>query len=158
MQTDPLSLECATGMASGCSSSPAVQEAIDTSSAFEWSTPIPFVDLHLARALMFAGRPSEALPGRRRGKRSRACNLDGSRVCPGRPPRGSRRTAAAHYHPFRLAVIDAALGDNDRAFEALDRAAVIGAASCGVPLRAPEMAALRGDPRFDAVPRKLGLP
>ena len=60
--------------------------------------------------------------------------------------------------PFRLAVIYAALGDNDRAFEALDQATVRVPQRVGLLLRDPEMAALRGDPRFAAVRRKLGLP
>ena len=59
---------------------------------------------------------------------------------------------------YRLAVIYAALGDTDRAFEALDRAAVTVPHRVGNLLRDPEMAALRGDPRFDAVRKKLGLP
>jgi hypothetical protein len=69
------------------------------------------------------------------------------------------RMAATHDHPFRLAVIYAALGDNDRAFEALDRAAISVPHRVAVDLlREPEMATLRGDPRFDAVRKKLGLP
>ena len=68
------------------------------------------------------------------------------------------RLAATHDHPFRLAVIYAALGDNDRAFEALDRAAVRVPQRVGLLLQEPEMAALRGDPRFAAVRRKLRLP
>jgi tetratricopeptide (TPR) repeat protein len=68
------------------------------------------------------------------------------------------RLAAAHDDPFRLAVIYAALGDTARAFAALDRAAVTVPHRVGLLLKDPEMAALRGDPRFDAVRAKLGLP
>jgi hypothetical protein len=68
------------------------------------------------------------------------------------------RMAAAHNHPLRLAVIYAALGDKDRALQALDRAADIVPHRVALLVRDPEMAPLRGDPRFAAVLRKLGLP
>jgi hypothetical protein len=68
------------------------------------------------------------------------------------------RFASSHNHPFRRAVIYAALGDKDRAFEALDQAADILPQRVGLLLMHPEMAPLRGDPRFAAVRRKLGLP
>ena len=117
------------------------------------------VDSRLARALTFAGRPLEALrvletkraePGMQHWM-ARAYVLAGRRA-------EVERLAATHDHPFRLAVIYAALGDNDRAFEALDRAAVRVPQRVGLLLRNPEMAALRGDPRFAAVRRKLRLP
>ena len=47
---------------------------------------------------------------------------------------------------------------NIRGFEALDRAVVMVPQRVGLLLRDPEMAALRGDPRFDAVRKKLSLP
>ena len=55
----------------------------------------PGVQHWIARAYVLAGRRAEA-----------------------------ERLTATHVHPFRLAVIYAALDDKDRAFEALDRAAV----------------------------------
>ena len=66
--------------------------------------------------------------------------------------------AAANDHPYRLAIIYAALGDKNRALEALDRAADIVPQRVGLLLMFPEMASLRGDARFAAVRRKLGLP
>ena len=68
------------------------------------------------------------------------------------------RMAAAHNHPYRLAIIYAALGDKDRALQALDRAADIVPHRVAHLVRYPEMAPLRDDPRFAAVLRKLGLP
>jgi hypothetical protein len=69
------------------------------------------------------------------------------------------RLAATHHHPLRLAVIYAALGDQDRAFDALNEAAVQTPHRVAALLTAaPEMAALRGDPRFAAVRKKLRLP
>jgi hypothetical protein len=57
------------------------------------------------------------------------------------------RMAAVHDHPYRLAIIYAALGDKDRALVALDRAADILPQRVGLLLMHPEMAPLRGDPR-----------
>ena len=59
---------------------------------------------------------------------------------------------------YRLAIIYAALGDNDRALLALDRAADILPQRVGLLMMYPEMASLRGDARFAAIRRKLGLP
>ena len=59
---------------------------------------------------------------------------------------------------YRLAIIYAALGDKDRALLALDRAADILPQRVGLMMMYPEMASLRGDARFAAIRRKLGLP
>ena len=68
------------------------------------------------------------------------------------------KIAAAADHPLHLAIIYAALGDNDRALLALDRAADILPQRVGLIMMYPEMASLRGDARFAAIRRKLGLP
>ena len=56
----------------------------------------------------------------------------------GRRSKVRRRTC----HPLRLAIIYAALGDNDRALLALDRAADILPQRVGLMLMYPEMASL----------------
>ena len=56
------------------------------------------------------------------------------------------------------AVIFAALGDKDRAFEILDRMLPMGPTRMGRDLISPEFAVLRGDARLDAIRRKLALP
>jgi hypothetical protein len=58
----------------------------------------------------------------------------------------------------RLAIIYAALGDKDRAFEALDRAALVEPHRVPRTLMHPEMAVLRGDPRLAALRKKFRLP
>ena len=47
---------------------------------------------------------------------------------------------------------------NDRALLVLDRAADILPQRVGLMMMYPEMASLRGDTRFAAIRRKLGLP
>jgi TolB-like protein len=61
-------------------------------------------------------------------------------------------------NPFNFALIFAGLGDKDRCFEALDRAVTAGPYRIGWVLAFPEFAVLRGDPRVDALRKKVGLP
>ncbi len=61
-------------------------------------------------------------------------------------------------NPFNLALIYAGLGDKDRTFEALDRAAARGPGRVGRALTFPEFALLRGDPRVKELRKKVGLP
>jgi len=89
----------------------------------------------IADAVAHLGKPEDIGPG--------------PAFCRARMGAGGRDVKRAIY---------AALGDNDRAFEALDRAAVTVPHRVGLLLRDPEMAALRGDSRFDALRKKLGLP
>ena len=61
-------------------------------------------------------------------------------------------------YPQRQALIYAGLGDKDRAFEAVERLAVLNPRRAGSYLTNPELALLRGDPRVAALRKKLGLP
>jgi tetratricopeptide (TPR) repeat protein len=61
-------------------------------------------------------------------------------------------------NPFNHALIFAGLGDKDRTFEALERAAAGGPFRIGRALTWPELSLLRGDPRLKALRRKVGLP
>ena len=119
----------------------------------------PFADLFLARALTFAGRLTEALSIWDQGREEPGWQhwMAHAYVIAGRRA-DVERFAAAHDHPLRLAMIHAALGNKDRAFEALDQAADILPQRVGLMLMYPEMASLRGDARFAAIRRKLGLP
>ena len=56
------------------------------------------------------------------------------------------------------AMIFAGLGDKERTLEALDRMAVVGPVRMGWILSNPELALLRGDPRLNALRKKVGLP
>ena len=160
LQSDPLSLSLQRELAWLHFIAGRYEEAIDSLERIRAVDPqFSTVDMRLARALTFAGRPLEALRvlETRRAEPGVQHWMAHAYVLAGRRAE-VERLAAAHDHPFRLAVIYAALGDKDRAFEALDRAAVSVPHRVGLLLRDPEMAALRGDPRFDAVRKKLGLP
>jgi hypothetical protein len=71
----------------------------------------------------------------------------------------AERLAARHQnYPHRLAIIYAALGDNDRTFEALDRLALLEPHRVLDDLSEPEFAGLRSDPRFAALLRRFNVP
>jgi hypothetical protein len=60
--------------------------------------------------------------------------------------------------PATVALVHAGLGNNDQAFEALERMAAERDPRVGSYLTYPELARLRGDPRMDALRRKLAQP
>jgi eukaryotic-like serine/threonine-protein kinase len=116
----------------------------------------------LARALTAAGRPAEAIAiwenrpataGDWERWITRAYVLAGRRA-------DVERLVEAHRneHPYRQALIYAALGDKDRTFEALNRAVELVPHRTAFTLACPEMALLRGDPRLDALRKTLNLP
>jgi serine/threonine-protein kinase len=74
--------------------------------------------------------------------------------------RGEAQALAAQRKDFpaSLVLINAGLGDKDRAFEALERMAAERDPRVGVYLTYPELASLRADPRMQAFRRKIGLP
>jgi TolB-like protein/tRNA A-37 threonylcarbamoyl transferase component Bud32 len=160
LRADPLSLDVRRELAMVQIIAGRYEEAIaNVERVLAVDPDFPFADLFLARALTFAGRLPEALR-----------LWDGSKAEP-RPHfwmahayvmAGRRaeveKIAAATDHPLHLAIIYAALGDNDRALLALDRAADILPQRVGLMMMYPEMASLRGDVRFAAIRRKLGLP
>jgi eukaryotic-like serine/threonine-protein kinase len=127
-----------------------------------------FVDLHLARALTFAGRLEEAMPlweERERQVRARNADVRGVQywsalayVQAGRREDVKRWAVGQDAFAFRQAVIHAALGDETAALEALNRA--VDTVPQRVPnlLMSPEMAALRDDPRYAALRQRLNLP
>jgi serine/threonine-protein kinase len=160
LRADPLSLDVRRELASAQIMTGRYGEAIANLQRVRTVDPdFPFADLLLARALTFAGRLAEALPlwETRKDQPGWQFWMATAYVMAGR--RAEVETmAAAHDHPYRLAIIYAALGDKHRALEALDRAADIVPQRVALLLMYPEMAPLRDDARFAAVRRKLGLP
>jgi TolB-like protein len=124
-------------------------------------------------ALSFTGNATEAIPileERLRG------DLSARGSAPYVPPLGgeaaalgvayartgrrddAERIARSQGNPLAQAEIFVALGDKDRAFEALERAIPLGPVRIGRDLTYPGFAPLRGDPRVKALRKKVGLP
>ena len=70
----------------------------------------------------------------------------------------AERMARSQNSPIAQAEIFVALGDKDRAFEALERAIPFGPVRIGRDLTYPGFAPLRGDPRVKTLRKKVGLP
>jgi tetratricopeptide (TPR) repeat protein len=160
LRADPLSLDVRRELAMVQIMAGRYEEAIANLQRVRAVDPsFPFVDLFLARALTFAGRLAEALPywETRKDEPGGMHWVAHAFVMAGRRAE-VEKIAAATDHPLRLAIIYAALGDDDRALLALDRAADILPQRVGLIMMFPEMASLRGDARFAAIRRKLGLP
>ena len=160
LQTDPLSLDVWREIAELHFTVGRYDEAIDLLQRVRAVDPeLMDANVVLARALTCRGRPEEAVA------------LYESLPAQGPPHyrayayiRAGRRAEAEKLaienaqYPFRTAIIYAALGDRDRAFEALDRTAEREPQRVPLLLTWPEMAPLRGDPRFTAIKKRFGLP
>jgi serine/threonine-protein kinase len=114
----------------------------------------------LARALTFAGRPEEAIAL----WESRPQPNDWERwLMPAYVKLGRRADVdrllnlPRNAHPYRQALNYAALGDKERTFEALSRAAVVEPQRTAAILAFPEMSLLRGDPRLDQLRKRFNL-
>jgi TolB-like protein/tetratricopeptide (TPR) repeat protein len=117
----------------------------------------PFADLWLGRALLFLGRPDEAIPIFQRAP-DRFGYLGYLYAVNGRR-RDAEALAEAHPDlPARQMLIYAGLGDADRALDALERTLDINWWMAATWIQRPEVALLRGHPRLLAVKRRLGLP
>jgi TolB-like protein/Tfp pilus assembly protein PilF len=129
---------------------------------------LPFLNQHFGRALTFAGRVPEALSfwekledplGRGYWKDQRGAQpwMAVAYVRAGRRAE-VERWSEVHEEPYRLALIHAALGNKDRTFEELEKAAEIVPHRVVLLLAYPEMRLLRGDPRLGPLRKKLQLP
>ena len=160
LEGDPLALDAHRELALLQISTGQYQDAIENLQRIRSVEPnFPFVNLQLARALSFAGRLSEALPIWEKGSNDPGLQhwMAYALVKSGRR-REVETMMAGHDHPYRLAIFHAALGDTDRALEALNRAADIVPGRVALLIRWPETLPLRGDPRFAAICQRLGLP
>jgi Flp pilus assembly protein TadD len=70
----------------------------------------------------------------------------------------AERVAALMPRPASKGVIFAALGDKDRTLDILQQMVPMGPTRIGRALIAPEYTFLRGDPRLNALRRRVGLP
>ena len=76
----------------------------------------------------------------------------------GRREDAEKLLASISTNPLNEAVIFAGLGDKDRTFDALDRAAAAGPFRMGRALAWFELSFVHGDPREQVLRKKVGLP
>ena len=123
----------------------------------------PYINMFLPRALMFAGRVDEALSlveeRTRAGKRSLPPHYLAHLYVKAGRREEAEKLVPTKDSPYSEMVLAVALGQMDRAFDALDRTEVQEPLRFGVGgLLNPEVASLRADPRFAAFRKKFGLP
>ncbi len=117
-----------------------------------------------ARALILQGKPAEAIPILEAQFNGRLPAMGSQQLGIAYALAGRREDAETiakiQARPIEQATIFVALGDKDRAFQALNRAidAGLGPVRIGRNLHYPEFAPLRGDPRLKALWKRLGLP
>ena len=156
-QHDPLSLDLRREIGEVELFSGRYAQAVET---FERLTNVdpdfPFARSYLARALILTGRVNEALrllePG------MPFLGLGRAYVITGRRAEAERLATEWEGYPYRLAVIAAALGDTERAIQAVKRTGASEPHRLGRLLIEPELALLRRDPRIAAIRKKFGLP
>ena len=118
----------------------------------------PFVDGFKTKAMFFGGRKAEALDRLNKFSVGREGVAGWIHAIHGRRAEAEAIAEKFGHFPQRQAEIYGLLGDKDRAFEALDRLADINPGRAGLYLSLPELASLRGDPRVEALRRRLGFP
>jgi eukaryotic-like serine/threonine-protein kinase len=117
----------------------------------------PFAEEYCARALAAKGRTDEALTLFNKRRLSNEHGIGYVYAITGRRAEAEELAARNSHLPNRQALIYAGLGDKDRAFEALERLALLNPRRAGAYLNYPELIALRGDPRGQTLRRKLGF-
>jgi TolB-like protein/predicted Zn-dependent protease len=166
MQRDPLSLDVWRQLAELYFTVGRYDEAIDLLQRVRAVDPqLPVAEVILARALACNGRPDEALALYDAIESQERTAAEGvphykayAYVKAGRRSEAERLATENDRYPYRATIIYAALGDLDRAFASLDQTASREPQRIPLLLTWPEMAALRGDPRFSAVQKRFGLP
>jgi serine/threonine-protein kinase len=120
----------------------------------ETEPDFPFVQQYLAKALIFAGQPAEALPLLEPGDPWLAKGY----VMTGRRADAEKLAAEWVRYPYQYAVITGALGDAAAAVDAIERAAREGPQRFGRLLNEPELDLVHGHPRVAALRKAFGLP
>jgi serine/threonine-protein kinase len=124
----------------------------------------PYTDKLLGRALILSGRLEEGLavlestPEHGLGGGHNADSQAYALVRLGRRAEAEQIAVEHDRFPQRAVLIYTALGDHDRAFEALDRAVAKEPQRVPIMLTYPELAPLQADPRMAAVRRRFKLP
>jgi tetratricopeptide (TPR) repeat protein len=154
-ENDPLSLDVQREIGQVQLFAGRYAEAVDTLQRVHQVDPgFPFLETYLARALIFDGNVEQGLALLSKG----APWLAHAYVMTGRRREAEKLAVEWKDYPFRLTVIEAALGHTDRAIDALERAAVSEPHRMGRLLIEPELAALRDHPRVVALRKRFNLP
>jgi TolB-like protein len=157
---DPLSLDVRRVLALVQVDAERYNEAIESSRWVLARDPkFPYADLWLSRALIFVGRPNEALPLlENRSSEGNWGYLGYLYAVTGRRDEAETLAAKLAGSPSWQMLIYGGLGDKERAFEALERTAAVNWLRAATWMLHPEMAVLRGDPRLNDLRKKLGVP
>ena len=117
----------------------------------------PLIGLVKSRALLMKGETAEAVAILEAMPPNRAPELGYAYAVTDRWAEAEALANTAANVPLTQAIIYAGLGDHGRAFAALERGAAAGDPKIGGVLTYPEMIALRRDPRYEALRRRIGL-
>jgi TolB-like protein/DNA-binding winged helix-turn-helix (wHTH) protein/Tfp pilus assembly protein PilF len=159
IRVDPLSLDVRRVLVHVQINAGRYDQAIDNCDRMLAVDPtFPFVAALRTRALLHKGRVTEAIAWMERAGAGAEGYLGYAYAISGRRPEAEALAARNHDFPQRQAMIYAGLGDNDHAFEALERLAAINPRRTGAFLARPELARLRDDRRMAALRTSLGLP
>jgi TolB-like protein len=151
---DPLSLDVQREIGRVQFSAGRYQEAIETlRRVYAIDSDFPFVSTYLARALMMAGRVSEvsSLENTDRMEKALVYVRTGQRA-------EAEKLVAVMDNPYNEALVYAVMEDKERTFAALERVATTAPQRLGRVLMAPELAAVRGEPRVVALRKKFRVP
>ena len=169
LQNDPLSLDLQREIGAVMLLAGRYADAAATLQRVVAADPeFPFASVYLGRAWLFAGRAAEAvlllegLDGRNLGRQKpanarRAPWLARAYVASGRQRDAESLVAEHRDSPVALAIIHAALRNNDGAFLALEQVAARQPHLVARLLITPEMAVLHGDPRLAGLRERFGL-
>lgn len=155
-QHDPLSLDVRREIGEVQLFSGRYAEAVESfERLIDLDPDFPFARSYLARSLILSGRAKEALrllePG------MPFLGLGRAYVMTDRRADAEKLATEWKDYPYRLAVTAAALGDTERAVEALERTAVSEPHRIGRLLIEPEVVQFGGHPRIRAIREKFGL-
>jgi serine/threonine-protein kinase len=155
---DPLSLDLRNVLSRIQLSAGQIDAALDNCRRVVAEDPdFPFAEEYCARALAAKGQTEEALALFNKRRSSNEHGIGYIYAITGRHAEAEELAARNAHLPNRQALIYAGLGDKDRAFEALERLAVLNPRRAGAYLNYPELRVLRGDPRVQSLRRKLGF-
>ena len=116
----------------------------------------PFVQAYLAKALTYTGRADDAIP--RLELEQGTPWLAHAYVVTGRRAAAERLATELEPYPYRLTVVLAALGETQRAINALERAAISEPHRIGRLLIEPELRWLHAHPSVIAIRKAFDLP